>query len=230
LPVGLVLAGWGAAAAGGGQGAWGRRYPRCPDPVMDGRALHDPAGLRARQALARRPARVNRKSLRRPGRLVNHVRSSTASLSAADRSSGRTASPAGRAGRGRTLRPLSMHSLFPPISHLLCTPFPPIIRAMSTPDFLVIGGGIIGCSLARELARTSRRVCVVDGRTAGSAASSAAAGLLSPALATAPAGPLLDLCSWSARPPWRRSGTPRPTVPLARGSMEGRGRARVASR
>jgi glycine oxidase len=69
---------------------------------------------------------------------------------------------------------------------------------MSTPDFLVIGGGIIGCSLARELARAGGRVCVVDGRTAGSAASSAAAGLLSPALATAPAGPLLDLCYHSA--------------------------------
>jgi glycine oxidase len=69
---------------------------------------------------------------------------------------------------------------------------------MSTPDFLIIGGGIIGCSLARELARASRRVCVVEGRTAGCAASSAAAGLLSPALATAPAGPLLDLCYQSA--------------------------------
>jgi glycine oxidase len=69
---------------------------------------------------------------------------------------------------------------------------------MSTPDVLMIGGGIIGCSLARELARAGRRVCVVEGRTAGSAASSAAAGLLSPALATAPAGPLLDLCYHSA--------------------------------
>jgi glycine oxidase len=65
---------------------------------------------------------------------------------------------------------------------------------METPEFLVIGGGIVGCSLARELARVSRRVVVVDRGRAGAAASSAAAGLLSPALATAPAGPLLDLC------------------------------------
>jgi glycine oxidase len=69
---------------------------------------------------------------------------------------------------------------------------------METPDFLVIGGGIIGCSLARELARVSRRVVVLERGRAGAAASSAAAGLLSPALATAPAGRLLDLCFDSA--------------------------------
>jgi glycine oxidase len=69
---------------------------------------------------------------------------------------------------------------------------------METPDILVIGAGIIGCTLARELARVSRKVNVVDRSRAGSAASSAAAGLLSPALATAPAGPLLDLCYESA--------------------------------
>jgi glycine oxidase len=69
---------------------------------------------------------------------------------------------------------------------------------METPDILVIGGGIIGCSLARELARVSRKVVVLERGRAGGAASSAAAGLLSPALATAPAGALLDLCFDSA--------------------------------
>jgi glycine oxidase len=84
------------------------------------------------------------------------------------------------------------------ISWLILSRLPPTIRGMETPDILVIGGGIIGCSLARELARVSPKVNVVDRARAGSAASSAAAGLLSPALATAPAGPLLELCYESA--------------------------------
>jgi glycine oxidase len=75
---------------------------------------------------------------------------------------------------------------------------------METPDFLILGGGIIGCSLARELARVSRRVVVLDAGRVGGRASAAAAGLLSPALATAPAGALLDLCCDSAAiyPDW----------------------------
>jgi glycine oxidase len=69
---------------------------------------------------------------------------------------------------------------------------------METPDILVIGGGIIGCSLARELARTSRKVVIVEAGRAGAAASSAAAGLLAPTLATPPPPPLTELCHRSA--------------------------------
>ena len=69
---------------------------------------------------------------------------------------------------------------------------------METPDILVIGAGIIGCTLARELARISRKVVVLDRRTAGAGASSAAAGLLAPALSTSAVGPFADLCFQSA--------------------------------
>jgi glycine oxidase len=69
---------------------------------------------------------------------------------------------------------------------------------METPDFLVIGGGIIGCALARELARESRRVVVLDSGPAGGGASSAAAGLLPPNFG-APAGDAqAELCYQSA--------------------------------
>ncbi|MFN4260924.1 MAG: glycine oxidase ThiO [Gemmataceae bacterium] len=69
---------------------------------------------------------------------------------------------------------------------------------MDKPEYLIIGGGIIGCSLARELARVSRSVVVVERGRVGSAASAAAVGLLAPSLSTLPAGELLDLCFDSA--------------------------------
>jgi glycine oxidase len=69
---------------------------------------------------------------------------------------------------------------------------------MDTPDVLIIGGGIIGCTLARELTRARSKVVVLEAGRAGQAASAAAAGLLAPGLSTAPAGPLLDLCFDSA--------------------------------
>jgi glycine oxidase len=52
-----------------------------------------------------------------------------------------------------------------------------------TPDVLVIGGGVIGCAIARELAAT-RRVLLVDRGPIGGEASSAAAGVLSVASGT----------------------------------------------
>jgi glycine oxidase len=45
------------------------------------------------------------------------------------------------------------------------------------PDVLVIGGGVIGCAIARELAGT-RTVLLVDRGPIGGEASSAAAGVL----------------------------------------------------
>src|SRR5215471_6616985 len=47
-------------------------------------------------------------------------------------------------------------------------------------DVAIVGAGVIGCSLARELAGRGRDVLVIDRRHPGAEASSAAAGLLSP--------------------------------------------------
>ncbi|MGP0076558.1 MAG: FAD-dependent oxidoreductase [Bryobacteraceae bacterium] len=48
-------------------------------------------------------------------------------------------------------------------------------------DVIIIGGGVIGASIAWRLARNSFRVLLFDASTIGSEASSAAAGMLSPA-------------------------------------------------
>src|SRR5437899_2901264 len=69
---------------------------------------------------------------------------------------------------------------------------------METPDILIIGGGIIGCSLARELARVCKGVVVIDRGRIGCGASSAAAGLLAPTVSKSEAGALIDLCLDSA--------------------------------
>ena len=50
----------------------------------------------------------------------------------------------------------------------------------TAPSVLVIGGGIIGCASALELARRGCRVTVLERGTPGGEASSAAAGLLAP--------------------------------------------------
>lgn len=69
---------------------------------------------------------------------------------------------------------------------------------MDKPDVLIIGAGIIGCSLARVLAKEKQKVLILDQGRAGEASSSAAAGLLSPTLAASSEGPLADLCFQSA--------------------------------
>ncbi len=55
-----------------------------------------------------------------------------------------------------------------------------IISQMDRLDAIIIGAGIIGCSLARELAGGGMRPLVIDRGTVGGEASSAAAGMLSP--------------------------------------------------
>lgn len=48
------------------------------------------------------------------------------------------------------------------------------------PDVIVIGGGLIGCSIALRLAQTRMKVAIFDRKDFGGEASSAAAGMLSP--------------------------------------------------
>ena len=70
-------------------------------------------------------------------------------------------------------------------------------------DILIIGGGIIGLSIAVELAKTQRRVSILDGGFPGTAAY-AAAGMLAPGAERIPPGGLRDLCqaSLARYPAW----------------------------
>lgn len=62
-----------------------------------------------------------------------------------------------------------------------------------TSEVLVVGGGLIGCALARELARRGLRVTLVERGQPGEEASWAAAGMLSPQSEGQAAGPFFDL-------------------------------------
>ena len=72
----------------------------------------------------------------------------------------------------------------------------------STTDVLIIGGGVIGCSIAYSLRKLGVAVTVVDTGEIGAEASSAAAGLLAPLGSLSGPGPLADLllASWSMFP------------------------------
>ncbi len=76
---------------------------------------------------------------------------------------------------------------------------PRVAGSKTDQDYLIVGGGIIGCSLARELARAGSGVVLLERHAVGGQASSAAAGVLSPTFfqPTAP-GPLVELCRHSA--------------------------------
>jgi glycine oxidase len=72
------------------------------------------------------------------------------------------------------------------------------------PDVLIVGGGVIGCALARELAGRGLSVALLERGAAGEEASAAAAGLLSPQSDNASPGPLFELGLSSLRlyPSW----------------------------
>ncbi len=78
--------------------------------------------------------------------------------------------------------------------------------AMARTDIAIVGGGIIGASLAEELARRGQRVCLIERGTVGQEASSAAAGILSAQMDVPTAGPFFDLCQAARRlyPQWIR--------------------------
>ena len=71
-------------------------------------------------------------------------------------------------------------------------------------DAIVLGGGIIGCALAEELARHGRRILLLERGRLGAEASSAAAGILSSHMDLPTPGPLFELCQASRRmyPRW----------------------------
>ena len=75
---------------------------------------------------------------------------------------------------------------------------------MSRYDVIVLGGGIIGCALAEELARRGQRVAVVERGRIGAEASSAAAGILSAQMDLPRPGALFELCQAARRmyPRW----------------------------
>lgn len=60
-------------------------------------------------------------------------------------------------------------------------------------DAIVVGGGLIGCALAAELARRGLEVVVVERGEPGGEASGAAAGMLSPQAEAAEPSPFFDL-------------------------------------
>ena len=80
-------------------------------------------------------------------------------------------------------------------------------------DVIVLGGGIIGASLAEELVRRGQQVALVERGTIGSEASNAAAGILASQVDVPAPGPFFDFCQAARRlyPRWvehleRRSG------------------------
>jgi glycine oxidase len=60
-------------------------------------------------------------------------------------------------------------------------------------DVVVIGAGIIGCAVARELARRGQQVSILDDRPIGAGATQASGGMLAPYSEAADGGLLLDL-------------------------------------
>ena len=61
------------------------------------------------------------------------------------------------------------------------------------PDTIIVGGGVIGCSIALRLAQAGLRVTVVERGRVGLEASWAAAGMLAPQSETTGEEPIFDL-------------------------------------
>ncbi|HEV8701179.1 MAG TPA: glycine oxidase ThiO [Candidatus Polarisedimenticolia bacterium] len=81
------------------------------------------------------------------------------------------------------------------------------MRSQSSDDVIVVGGGIIGLSIAREAARSRLRVRLFEKGEIGREASAAAAGLLGPQIGLAGGDPLqaLGLASRDLYPGFARS-------------------------
>lgn len=62
-----------------------------------------------------------------------------------------------------------------------------------TPDVVVVGGGVIGCSIAYHAARRGARVTLFEAESIGTGASGAAAGMLAAQSEAHDSGPFLDL-------------------------------------
>jgi glycine oxidase len=60
-------------------------------------------------------------------------------------------------------------------------------------DVIVVGAGIIGCAVGRELARRGATVRIFESRTVGAGATQASAGVLAPYIEAVHHGPLFDL-------------------------------------
>lgn len=67
------------------------------------------------------------------------------------------------------------------------------MKALRAPDAVIVGGGVIGCAIARRAALDGLSVVVVERGTPGMEASWAAAGMLSPLAEADGPGPFLDL-------------------------------------
>jgi glycine oxidase len=64
---------------------------------------------------------------------------------------------------------------------------------MSDADVIVVGAGIIGCAVGRELARRGAKVRIIEARTVAAGATQASAGVLAPYIEAHDRGALLDL-------------------------------------
>src|SRR5713101_978505 len=65
---------------------------------------------------------------------------------------------------------------------------------MPLPDVIVVGAGVMGCSIGLRLAQAGARVTLLERAIPGAEASSAAAGALTPQMEADGPGPFLELC------------------------------------